>query len=624
MKRLVHYTAGRAAVALQPFSIRADSPCACILMYHRVADIGFSDPEHDDWNVCPETFERHIAALVEVADVVQLSKLPGCLGKPGNRPVVAVTFDDGFATFFTEALRILQNYDVPSTVFVVTQEVETGGPMSFDGWSVKNFGRVQSDICRSMNWSELESCLDTGLVEIGSHSHRHLKGFQCTREQLYEETHRSRDILRSRLGNRHSKIYAYPYGSARLGFVNAAYKHAVKAAGYEIAVCSEIGLVTSDNDVHQLPRVEVHGSDTAGTVRAKTRGVLAPFRLIKRFRSTSNSIERSDFGAADTVVPQRRPDRPVHRRKISERKILVIGATGQLGKHLVPRLVERYDAVTCFVRPTTDRTPVTLPGVTFLEGDARDRESLQDAFRDTDMLISAVVLEDFAETLVPAWKAAKIPRSIFVSSTTVLTKLETDTKRRKIAAEQELFNSELNCTVVRPTMIYGTPSDQNMAKLLRYLRRWPIMFIPGDGKSLWQPIHVEDVVSALVHCVDNETTSDHNVYNISGPHALTADQIINEACKALGVRRMRVHLPLSACVWTVRLFGKLIGPHVVQVEQLLKLAEDRSVEHTAASQDFGFSPRPFSEGIRQEVALIRAEAKGSGRNSQIPITETTK
>ncbi|CAA9496803.1 MAG: hypothetical protein AVDCRST_MAG44-515 [uncultured Sphingomonas sp.] len=289
LKRAVKGSAGLAAVAASPFVRASTAASGCIFAYHRVADVRFVDASLDDWNVSPTRFEQQIAALVECAEIVRLTDLLGrCRASPPpDRPLVALTFDDGYANFYTQVLPILKRYRVPATVFVVTSLVGSEHPPAFDGWSVKHGGRLDPDAWRPMTWDQLEQCLASGLVTVGGHSHRHLKAPECTPELLIEEASRSREILVSRFGE--VETYAYPYGSSRLGYVPDAYVEAVAAAGYRLAVTYDLGRVTGQTDPFRMPRIEAHGVDGPAIIRAKALGSLAPYRLTDRFRQARRS-----------------------------------------------------------------------------------------------------------------------------------------------------------------------------------------------------------------------------------------------------------------------------------------------------------------------------------------------
>jgi peptidoglycan/xylan/chitin deacetylase (PgdA/CDA1 family) len=287
LKRFFKRNAGRAAVLLEPLTYRPANRRACIFFYHRVATIGFIDPHLDDWNVPPGTFERQIAALAEFAEVVALLDLPARLSSASEitKPLVALTFDDGYANFYTQVLPILRRYRLPATLFVVTSMIGRTDAMSFDRWAQRNGNRVSAEAWRPIDWPELEACLDSGIISIGAHSHSHLKGSDCTEAQFIEETERANELLRGRLGESQALAYAYPYGNTSLGHVPPEYVRAVKSAGYELAVTTDLGLAGQGSDPYLLPRIEAHALDTSATLRAKALGVLAPYHLAYRLRA---------------------------------------------------------------------------------------------------------------------------------------------------------------------------------------------------------------------------------------------------------------------------------------------------------------------------------------------------
>lgn len=286
LKRTVKQTAGWAAVLSGLFT-EPSSRHACIFYYHRIADVSFTDSRIDDWNVTPLQFERQIASLVNFAEIVPLIDLPRRLqtSVSNAKPLVCLTFDDGYANFHSQVLPILKRYQTPATAFVVTGSVDSPQPMPFDRWAQKNYERVQADTWRSLTWQQLEDCVASGLVTVGAHSHRHLRGSQCTYDQIVEEAERSREILRMRLGKAHSVQYAYPYGNTKLGDVSAQYKSAVEAAGYELAVTTDLGLAHAHQNPFSLPRLEAHMLDSPGVLKAKATGALAPYRLTDHFRA---------------------------------------------------------------------------------------------------------------------------------------------------------------------------------------------------------------------------------------------------------------------------------------------------------------------------------------------------
>lgn len=99
---------------------------ALVLMYHRIAE-----PVVDPWELCVSrrNFAEQLAVLGRRATVLPLRGIEGRLRKAsGARPLVAVTFDDGYADNLHEALPALQRADVPATVFVATGHTGRADP----------------------------------------------------------------------------------------------------------------------------------------------------------------------------------------------------------------------------------------------------------------------------------------------------------------------------------------------------------------------------------------------------------------------------------------------------------------------------------------------------------------
>lgn len=94
------------------------APGALILLYHRVADV-----ESDPWSLCvtPQHFAEHLEVLQTYTHPMRLQQLTQDL-QEGKRlhPSVAITFDDGYADNFHNAKPLLEQYDIPATVFITT------------------------------------------------------------------------------------------------------------------------------------------------------------------------------------------------------------------------------------------------------------------------------------------------------------------------------------------------------------------------------------------------------------------------------------------------------------------------------------------------------------------------
>jgi uncharacterized protein YbjT (DUF2867 family) len=202
-------------------------------------------------------------------------------------------------------------------------------------------------------------------------------------------------------------------------------------------------------------------------------------------------------------------------------RALVTGATGFTGSHTVPLLIDRGYSVRCLVRASSDRSVLAGNAVEWFQGDLADPHALKLAMKGTDLLVNVASIGfGHAPDIVDAALATGVKRAVFLSTTAIFTSLKAPSIAVRIIAEDAIKNSGLAYTILRPTMIYGGSRDRNMCRLVRYLLRWPVMLIPGDGRNLQQPVYVNDVATAIVEAISTDRTIGKS-YNVPGPKALT-------------------------------------------------------------------------------------------------------
>jgi len=299
-------------------------------------------------------------------------------------------------------------------------------------------------------------------------------------------------------------------------------------------------------------------------------------------------------------------------------RVIVTGGTGFTGEFVLRALAARGIEPTVLVRGSSDRSRLADLRLQFAEGDLGDAASMARAFCGHDCLLNVASI-GFGQgpDIVRCAVEAGISRAVFTSTTAILTNLPVRTKPVREAAEAAIRASPLRWTIVRPTMIYGTARDRNVSRLLRWLRTWRVMGLPAGGRALQQPIHVADVASALVTCLLTDATASRT-YNISGREPLTFRDMVTQAARAVGVRPLLIPVPLAPVAAVVGVAERLHIPVRLRAEQLRRIAEDKAFPHDDAARDFGFSPRSFAEGVRQEAESLGLAAPPNARSNRGP------
>jgi len=285
--------------------------------------------------------------------------------------------------------------------------------------------------------------------------------------------------------------------------------------------------------------------------------------------------------------------------------IFITGATGNTGQALL-RLLASDDAfrgapITCLCRPG-GRGERLLPfGVKIAGGDASNAGSLKKVYGGEPTVIH---ISSIFHTSAVLAGCAGMKRLIAVSSTRVYSRAYADAGR--IAeAEKLIERSGVPYTILRPTMIYGTPEDRNISKFIRLVRRFPVVPLPGGGRAVFQPVHVDDLAACIVAALKSPASTG-KAYDVAGGSAHTLREMVGIISEIIGKRALTVPVPIGLAAAAAAVQEKLLSRPFISREQIERLREDKLHDCSEAARDLGFAPRLFREGLIQEIRLMSA------------------
>lgn len=286
-------------------------------------------------------------------------------------------------------------------------------------------------------------------------------------------------------------------------------------------------------------------------------------------------------------------------------KILLTGATGFTGRRVLPLLQGKAE-VRCFVRPTSDTRFLKKYNYEITTGNLGDVATLTHAMYGCDALINlASIGFGHAQGIIRASEKSGIRRAVFISTTAILTQLNASSKQIRTQAEAHIKLSNFEWTILRPTMIYGAPDDRNIIHLVKFLDRFPAIPVMGNGDCLQQPVHVEDVAKVLVDALFSDRAQGR-IFNISGKHPNTFNEVIDIAASALGKKIYKMHVPYRIALFGARVYETLCPNPKIKAEQVMRINEDKVFDHDDARCALGFDPRSFEDGVREEVELYKS------------------
>ena len=157
-------------------------------------------------------------------------------------------------------------------------------------------------------------------------------------------------------------------------------------------------------------------------------------------------------------------------------------------------------------------------------------------------------------------------------------------------------------TILRPTMIYGTISDKNVASFIKMVDKFPIMPVVNNAEYELQPVHFMDLGKAYYDVLVSEEITGGHDYILSGGEEITLRDMLSEmgAYLAKRMRFFSVPFPIAyGGAWFVYLVS------ICKIdfrEKVQRLCEPRVYPHEEATRDFGYCPRTFRSAIADEVA----------------------
>ena len=322
-------------------------------------------------------------------------------------------------------------------------------------------------------------------------------------------------------------------------------------------------------------------------------------------------------------------------------KVLITGATGLLGGHLLQELQQRGEQIRVLVLPVENAEKLIAQGVEVVRGDVTDASTLAPAVRDIEIIFHLAgmmgvdrPLADYrlvnvtgSENLYRAAQAAGVRRFVHTSSHTVyglghgrflaeedalrpdpdpysITKAEGDHLMRRL-----MLRSDVETVIIRPGTFFGPGDRLHFGRMAQRMKNGKGVII-GRGDNALPFCYVTDVAQGFLLAAYHEKAPG-NVYNISNDRPLTQQEIFNAIADSTGGKRPTRHLPYLPIYYGSIVAEKIAfitrtKPIVTRLGAMMFGTDNRhSVEK--ARRELGYEPKvDIREGIRLAAAWFNA------------------
>jgi uncharacterized protein YbjT (DUF2867 family) len=291
--------------------------------------------------------------------------------------------------------------------------------------------------------------------------------------------------------------------------------------------------------------------------------------------------------------------------------ILVTGATGFVGGHIVRTLRAQDRPVRALVRDPRRAVELETLGIQLVQGDMTDAESLRRAADGCDAVLHLVairqgkpdafqrIMTQGTRDLLSAAATAGVTRFVHMSAlgTSDETKDLLPYYRARWEMEQAVRGAGLTHVIFRPSFIFAR--DGGILPTFRRLARLaPFTPVTGPGEQRIQPIWADDVASYFARALDLEA-ADNGTWELGGPDVVTWNEFWARLRRALGIRRRPlVHMPMTFMRANALVTERLPGD-IPLTRDLLKMLEgpDNVVTDDRAPAVFGITPLPLDDQL---------------------------
>jgi len=232
-------------------------------------------------------------------------------------------------------------------------------------------------------------------------------------------------------------------------------------------------------------------------------------------------------------------------------KVLVTGATGFVGRYLVPALLDAGHSVTAMTRDAAGYDPPE--GVSVVEGDLLERSTLDGVFEDIDaayyLVHSLQAGSAFAErdraaarNFCDAARESTVDRVIYLGGLGETGEDLSEHLKSRREVEDVLAAGPFELTTLRAAVIIGEGSSS--FRMIRQLaHRLPVMVTPRWVRTECQPIAIRDVVEYLLGVLNVPATTGET-YEIGGPDVLTYQSVLKRTARQLGRSPVIIPVPV--------------------------------------------------------------------------------
>ena len=312
------------------------------------------------------------------------------------------------------------------------------------------------------------------------------------------------------------------------------------------------------------------------------------------------------------------------------KKILIFGASGQVGRYCIRRLVKSNYKITAVTRNLHQKgyilkTQAPIGYLDIVQANIFDEKKLDQLLSEVDICINLIgilfeknklnsfenVHSIFPKKLAEICKSKKI-KFLHLSALGIEKAKSSKYAKSKLAGENYIRDILPSATIVKPSLVYSQ-DDNFSTRFLSILSLAPIFPIYYGGKTKFTPIHASDLADLIFYLISKEIHS--KTIEALGPEVLTFKEIINKLSNSINKKRFLFPMPLFLAKLST-IFLQILPDPLITLDQLNLLKYDNiKSENSISNFDIGCpSKLKFDETIKKYAYTWREGGQFSLKN----------
>ncbi len=313
------------------------------------------------------------------------------------------------------------------------------------------------------------------------------------------------------------------------------------------------------------------------------------------------------------------------------KKVLIFGASGQIGRYLIRKLTKNNYTVTAVTRNSHRKgyilkTQANAGYLNIVEASIFDENKISELIKDSDICINLIgilfeknkknsfenIHSNFPYLISKICSENNIEQLIHLSSLGIENSIDSQYASSKLQGEKNIKKNYPKALILRPSVVYSV-DDNFTTSFMSLLSLLPIFPLYYNGKTKFSPIHCSDLAKIIYYAISENISS--LTLECVGPEVISLKEILKRLLKLIDKKRLLIPIPLTVAKFSA-LFFQLLPSPLITLDQirLLKYDNIKSGKYKT-NFDIGFENlKDFNEEVEKYSYMWKKGGEFSKKN----------